>query len=432
MSGSDWPELQQVSHYVTSYALTHPPLPADDPAVYLRYLGESIMSSLRLPDKGTWIGRVWRSNNLSNSQPGPAVISVTDGKVYDITDVCPTVAGLLAHEDRLSLVRSAKHRRPIYSLETLSRQSLAKPVGGDHLLSPIDLQCIKAAGVTFATSLIERMIEEQAGGDSKKAAALRVHIEAEVGEPFEAIQPGSEEAEALAQELRDKGIWSQYLEVGIGKYAEVFTKAPVLSSVGFGQEVAIHPDSNWNNPEPELVLVVNRTGEIVGATLGNDVNLRDIEGRSALLLGRAKDNNASCAIGPLIRLFDDSFGYEDLSQIVVSLEVTGPDGFSLSADNSVSQISRSFRDLVGHTFGANHQYPDGFVLMTGTAFVPTVDRDQPGEGFTHKVGDVVTVSAPELGALVNSVQHSNRAPPWSFGIGALMENLAQRQLQKGY
>ena len=297
-----------------------------------------------------------------------------------------------------------------------------------HLLSPLDLQCIKAAGVTFAASLIERMIEERAGGDSSKVTQIREAIQSEFGDSIQAIRPGSPEAAALARQLRARGIWSQYLEVGIGPYAEVFTKAPVLSSVGFGQDIGIHPHSEWNNPEPELVLVVDRAGEIVGATLGNDVNLRDIEGRSALLLGRAKDNNASCAIGPFIRVFDESFGYDDLFDIVVAVEVMGQDGYSMRAESEVGQISREFRDLVSQTAGPHHQYPDGFVLMTGTVFVPVQDREEDGKGFTHKIGDEVLISAPELGVLANTVQYSDRAPPWSFGVLELMRNLSERSL----
>ncbi len=78
------------------------------------------------------------------------------------------------------------------------------------------------------------------------------------------------------------------------------------------------------------------------------------------------------------------------------------------------------------THGAHHQYPDGFALFTGTLFAPTEDRKNPGEGFTHEYGDVVHISSPRLGALVNRVVPSEEAPPWTFGVGALMRSLAGR------
>ena len=366
--------------------------------------------------------------NDPNQIAGPSIVSVIDGEVFDISARCSTVAELMGREDRLSILRSVALDEHVVSLEVLKQSSLARYQRPVHLLSPVDLQCIKAAGVTFAASLIERLIEERAGGDSSKVTLIRESIQSEIGDSIQTIRPGSPEAAVLAQQLRAKGIWSQYLEVGIGPYAEIFTKVPILSSVGFGQEIGIHPDSQWNNPEPELVLVVDNAGEIVGATLGNDVNLRDIEGRSALLLGRAKDNNASCAIGPFIRLFDETFGYDDLLDIVVTVEVTGRDGYSMRATSEVRQISREFKDLVSHTAGSHHQYPDGFALMTGTVFVPIQDRDMEGKGFTHKIGDQVTISSPELGILVNTVQYSDHVSPWSFGVLELMRNLSQRRL----
>ena len=386
------------------------------------------MKDAILPGEGTWVGRVWHTPNDPDLPAGPSVVSIVDGEVFDISARCSTVAELMGREDRLSILKSVSVAEHIVSLEALTRASLARDQRRTHLLSPLDLQCIKAAGVTFAASLIERMIEERAGGDSSEVTLIRKAIQAEIGDSIQAIRPGSPEAAALGRQLRAKGIWSQYLEVGIGPYAEVFSKAPILSSVGFGQEIGILPRSEWNNPEPELVLVVDRAGEIVGATLGNDVNLRDIEGRSALLLGRAKDNNASCAIGPFIRLFDETFGYDDLLDIVITVEVIGPDGYSMRAESEVRQISRDFKELVSQTSGPHHQYPDGFVLMTGTVYVPIQDRDEDGKGFTHKIGDEVIISAPELGILVNTVQYSDRAPPWSFGVLELMRNLSQRRL----
>jgi fumarylacetoacetate (FAA) hydrolase family protein len=289
------------------------------------------------------------------------------------------------------------------------------------------LQAVKAAGVTFVASLLERVIEEQARGDAAKAEGLRRSILSVIGESLHDVRPGSSESQRLKELLIAQGVWSQYLEVGIGPDAELFTKAQPMSSVGTGADVGIHPRSEWNNPEPEIVLAISGDGKTVGAALGNDVNLRDFEGRSALLLGKAKDNNASCAIGPFIRLFDERFTIDDVRKAEVALQVSGPDGFSFDAHSSMSQISRDPLDLVAQTIGANHQYPDGLVLFLGTMFAPTIDRSAAGKGFTHLVGDVVTVSTPTLGALVNRVNHSDRTAPWTFGALALMKHLAARQ-----
>ena len=299
------------------------------------------------------------------------------------------------------------------------------------LLAPCDLQVIKAAGVTFASSLIERVIEEQARGNPARAEAVRKQVVGLIGENLRTVKPGSPQAMQIKQVLIEQGLWSQYLEVGIGPDAEVFTKAPVMSSVGTGADIGIHPDSAWNNPEPEIVLAVNSRGETVGTTLGNDVNLRDFEGRSALLLPKAKDNNASCAIGPYIRLFDATFSIDDVRQSTVNLLVEGEDGFTLHGASSMSQISRDPLDLVTAAMGRYHQYPDGMVLFLGTMFAPTEDREQPGSGFTHKVGDIVHISSSKLGTLVNRVDHSDRITPWTYGLRALLAKLAAGQKPSG-
>jgi fumarylacetoacetate (FAA) hydrolase family protein len=296
------------------------------------------------------------------------------------------------------------------------------------LLAPCDLQAIKASGVTFVASLLERVIEEQARGDASKAESVRQAIVAVIGNNLRNIRPGSPQAQAIKDALIAQGVWSQYLEVGIGPDAEIFTKGQPMSAVGTGADIGIHPKSQWNNPEPEIVLAVNSSGRIAGATLGNDLNLRDFEGRSALLLGKAKDNNASGSIGPFIRLFDDHFTIDHVRKCDVALHVKGPDGFEFTAESSMSQISRDPVDLVEHAMGRHHQYPDGMMLFLGTMFAPTIDRFSPGQGFTHAVGDIVTVSTPALGALVNRVNHTDRIAPWSFGAVALMNNLAQRGL----
>jgi fumarylacetoacetate (FAA) hydrolase family protein len=348
--------------------------------------------------------------------------------VYDLSAQVLTMSSLLEAEQPAALVKSAAGTR-VGSLEELLTNSdeSARDSSKPFFLSPCDLQVVKAAGVTFAASMIERVIEEKAGGDASRAQAIRGQVLGHIGADLSAIKPGSTQAVQLKAALQAQGIWSQYLEVGIGPDAEVFTKAPVLSSVGTGSFVGIRADSHWNNPEPEVVLAVNSRGVIQGAALGNDVNLRDIEGRSALLLGKAKDNNASCAIGPFIRLFDDSFNLDHLRNEVLQLRVTGEDGFVMDGVNSMDQISRDPLELVEQVLGA-HQYPDGFMLFLGTLFAPTQDRDQAGSGFTHHIGDMVRIRSPHLGALSNQVRHCEDAAPWQFGLRALINNLAARGL----
>jgi fumarylacetoacetate (FAA) hydrolase family protein len=373
---------------------------------------------------GALVGRAW----LAGPVAGPAVVAIRADGVYDISAHAPTVASLLERDDALRIVRTAAGER-LGSLEQLLAATRAGASADTiHFLAPCDLQVVKAAGVTFATSLLERVIEERAGGDLRKAEAIRGEVEKAIGTDLRAIQPGSPGAQELKSLLIKQGMWSQYLEVGIGPDAEVFTKVPVLSSVGTGVEIGIHPDSAWNNPEPELVLAVTSRGVIVGATLGNDVNLRDFEGRSALLLSKAKDNTASCAIGPFIRLLDASFTLDDLRREDIELVVEGSDGFVLHGASTMREISRDPLDLVEQTLGANHQYPDGFMLFLGTLFAPVQDRDAPGRGFTHHVGDLVTIRSGKLGTLRNRVNTSDRISPWTFGVRSLVRSLAARGL----
>jgi fumarylacetoacetate (FAA) hydrolase family protein len=355
---------------------------------------------------GVFLGR-------AQSPEGPCVIAIRGGRLFDLTQQVASVAGAI-------------DRRQFDGGRDLGPVEDGLPEGW-RLLSPVDLQCIKACGVTFAVSAIERVIEERARGDAGKAAEIRQSLEDKVGAGIRAVVPGSAEAAELKQALIDEGMWSQYLEVAIGPDAEVFSKSPVLSTVGAGAEIGVRSDSDWNNPEPEIVLAVDPRGEVVGATLGNDVNLRDFEGRSALLLSKAKDNTASCAIGPFIRLFDDGFTIDDVRQANVDLVIEGPEGYRLEGTNVMGQISRDPLDLVAQTL-SEHHYPDGFVLFCGTLFAPTQDRDTPGGGFTHKVGDRVTIASRRLGKLVNTVTTSRDAPAWKVGFAAFARNLAERGL----
>jgi fumarylacetoacetate (FAA) hydrolase family protein len=360
---------------------------------------------------GRWLGRIDRGE-------GPCPVLVVDGVAHDMTRVAPTVADLVAIGTFDPAAGEA-----IGALDAIG----LSVDGETRLLSPIDLQCVKAAGVTFAVSAMERVIEERARGDAGAAADVRARLEGRIGGSMRAVVPGSPEAAALKEALIDEGLWSQYLEVAIGPDAEIFTKAPVLATVSWGAEVGIRSDSTWNNPEPEVVLLVDAKGRAVGATLGNDVNLRDFEGRSALLLGKAKDNNAACSLGAFVRLFDDRFTMDDVRQAEITLRIEGTDGYTLDGASSMNQISRDPEELVRQAL-SEHQYPDGFVLFLGTLFAPTQDRDVPGQGFTHKVGDTVAIATPTLGRLINTVTTSKAAPAWTFGLTALIRNLAGRGL----
>jgi len=385
-----------------------------------------------LPKEGgeaTLIGRAW----LPGPLPGPSPVLVTSEKVFDLSAEAATCAELLNGSDVVARVRAAASsgRAPVIGRLSDVLQNSAeerRDPNRPFFLAPVDLQAVRACGVTFIASMLERVIEEQAKGDPAGADAIRKTLGEEIGGELRSIKPGSEAAMKLKDSLIKRGMWSQYLEVGIGPDAEVFNKAQPMSAVGTGAEIGVLSTSSWNNPEPELVLVIDGSGKVIGATLGNDVNLRDYEGRSALLLGRAKDNNASCALGPFIRLLDGGFTVDDLRRTQINIAVQGPDGFRMEGSYSVSQISRDPLDLAGQALNRNHQYPDGVVLFLGTAFAPVKDRDEPGHGFTHKLGDVVTVQSPTLGALSNRINYCDRIAPWTFGLTDLMRNLSARGL----
>lgn len=382
------------------------------------------MSQASLPAQGLFVGRVWNP-----ATGGPCVVRRKGHALIDITEAFPTMRDLCEAENPAAAVNAVTG--PIIgSVDTIMANT--PPETRDEsrpwLLAPVDLQALKAAGVTFATSMLERVIEERARGNPEAAAEIRATIGTLIGDDLSKLRAGSPEAMELKKVLMEKGAWSQYLEVGIGPDAEIFTKSQIMAAVGHGMEAGLNPVSTWNNPEPEVVVVVSSTGRIVGATLGNDVNLRDVEGRSALLLGKAKDNNASCAVGPMIRLFDEVFTLDDVRRMQLSLKVEGEDGYVLNGASNMSKISRDPADLVSQLIGPYHQYPDGAILFLGTLFAPVEDRDAPGKGFTHKLGDVVSVSAPELGTLANRMTSCDKAAPWTFGASHLMRNLAKRGL----
>ena len=375
-------------------------------------------------DRAVLLGRAMRPGE----EGGPCVVTVREGQVLDLTPSFATTAELLNSPDPVAAIRQgAAHAASLGSAAELMEASLARKETEARFLAPCDLQAIKAAGVTFVESLIERLIEEIAKGDPGRATEVRKSVQAIIGADLTTLRPGSPEAAEVKRELQLKGAWSQYLEVGIGPDAEIFTKCQPMSAVGYGSEIGVHPSSKWSNPEPELVMVVNARGEAVGATLGNDVNLRDIEGRSALLLGRAKDNNGSCALGPLIRLFDEHFALDDVRKAEIAIEVRGEDDFVLQSISLMQRISRDPIDLVGQLMNG-HQYPDGALLFTGTMFAPIADRDEPGLGFTHHLGDRVKIASPLLGTLINEVGYSDHIPSWTMGVQALMQNLARRGL----
>ncbi|MEI5676882.1 MULTISPECIES: fumarylacetoacetate hydrolase family protein [unclassified Mesorhizobium] len=382
-------------------------------------------NSMRLPGKGVFLGRA--------SVPGiahPLMVTVRDGSVVDITSkTAPTSRDICEMDNPSAYIRSAEGRA-IGSLSEIAQNSFeaTRDPGKPFLLSPVDLQAVKASGVTFVVSLLERVIEEQARGAPEKADAVRADIASLIGDDLSKLKPGSPEAMACKQKLIERGVWSQYLEVGIGPDAEIFSKCQPMASVGFGADVGLHPISTWNNPEPEIAVIASSKGRIGGATLGNDVNLRDVEGRSALLLGKAKDNNASAALGPFIRLFDEDFTLDAVKRAKVNLTVEGEDGFSLEGSSSMAEISRSPEELVAAAMGPHHQYPDGMALYLGTMFVPSKDRGEKGKGFTHRAGDIVAISTEEIGTLTNRVRLSTECAPWTYGASHLMRDLAKASL----
>ncbi|MEM0964760.1 MAG: fumarylacetoacetate hydrolase family protein [Verrucomicrobiota bacterium] len=411
-------------------------LTSSDNPTFTSYRPENVLPANG--SQGTWVGRVWvPASKADNGLAGPRVVCVSNGTVSDLSRIYPTMTELVNSENPVDSIRSAGTLPELLPLDELLENSLfanrASRLQEEEsivLLAPNDLLATKACGVTFVKSLLERVVEEKAGGDAGRAQEIRAIIMDSLGSDLSTVKPGSPETDVLKKRFQEAGIWSQYLEVGIGKDAEVFTKHQPMASVSYGAEIGVLPDSNWNNPEPEVVLAISKYGKIVGATLGNDVNLRDYEGRSALLLGEAKDQNGSCSIGPFFRLFDEGFSLEIVKNSEIELTITGADGFRDSGRNRMAEISRPPEDLAAQAIGDHHQYPDGLVLFLGTMFAPTADRGQEGQGFTHKIGDRVEIASPELGRLVNWVNHTDRIQRWDYGISDLIEYISKSSLQE--
>jgi len=393
-----------------------------------------------LPDEcreGTWLGRAWLPASFAPSNiAGPHVITVRDGQVIELSDCFDSIADITRHPTPTAAVQNATGVS-ICSLNTLLENSLFYKLPADirksqqpSLLAPNDIQAIKACGVTFVASLIERVIEEKALGNPSKAEEIRAVVHAAIGDNLKDIEPGSPQTEILKAKLIAQGIWSAYLEVGIGPDVEVFTKSQPMSAIPCGSQLGVLETSQWNNPEPEVAFLVSPQGSFLGAALANDVNLRDYEGRSSLLLGKAKDQNGSCPIGPMFRLFDDSYSLDDAANTEVNLSIVGEDGFCSTGENRMSEISRSVDSIIKQVCNGSHQYPDGIAIMLGTMFAPTEDRGEEGMGFTHKVGDRVEISSPKLGKLVNWVNYCHEIPEWSYGIADFVEFTVAKKTQK--
>ncbi len=377
-----------------------------------------------IDENANLVGRVWVPGNPS----GPCVVLIKNKEAIDITKIFPTTTNLFEYDNPIEKINGKNNLISLGNIDDIIQNTPIEERDAKKpwLLSPCDLQAIKAAGVTFVSSMLERVIEEKARGDWSAAQEIRNKISSLIGNNLSEIKPGSRDALKVKDLLIKQNLWSQYLEVGIGSDAEIFTKSQPMSSVGNGFEIGILEDSNWNNPEPEVVLAVNSKNKIIGATLGNDVNLRDYEGRSALLLGKAKDNNASCALGPFIRLFENNFNLENIKNFEIAVKINGLDGFKHEEIYSMKEISRDPEDLVNQCSSKNHNYPDGLMLFLGTMFTPFMDREQPGKGFTHKIGDIVTVHTKEIGSLNNRINYSHLCEPWNFGTSALLKNLVSR------
>jgi len=370
---------------------------------------------------GTLVGRAL----FPGVFPGPCVVAIREDGVHNISGTVPTMAQLLNAPNPLATLqralRNCVYLGPLESLLENSTPSTHDPLK-PYLLTPIDLQAVKAVGLTFVNGLLQRFADDNGG------AATVAKMEKAAGVALGKILPGSEEAARLRTALMEDGLWNDTLEVGFGPDVELFTKAQPLSAVGTGAEIAVLPTSKQTFAEPEVVLMLNADGKICGATLGCDMTARDVEARSLLLLGRAKDQNATCAVGPFIRLFDQTFSLPNVQGMNLTYAFEGADDAVFTDTGSMDQIGRGLITLARQVVNEHHGYPDGVALFTGCMFKAPSSRGASDTPFTHQVGDVVIIKASPLGTLINRVNTTDKVRPWSFGMSDLMANLANRQL----
>jgi len=262
-----------------------------------------------------------------------------DGSITDLTG-----AGLSNLAELLEC-ESPESRLSSFNLSTLPRHSATSV----RLLPPVDRQEIWAAGVTYQRSKKARMEES----DFSATAYDRV---------YDAPRP------------------------------EIFFKSLPEKVAGPGDPVGIRKDASWNVPEPELALVINSVGRIVGFTIGNDMSSRDIEGENLLYLPQAKVYDRSCAIGPVILVGTTE---SEIRECVISMTIHRDEACVFQGETSLNHIKRPFEELAGYLC-RSQSFPTGAILLTGTGVVP-------GDHFTLHAGDLIRIDVTGIGRLENHV-----------------------------
>lgn len=244
---------------------------------------------------------------------------------------------LIAHEDLQG-----------YLGEIASTYTAVAAPAADSILAPIGTQEVWAAGVTYFRSRTARM-----------------------------------------EESKDAGGGSFYDRVYAAERPEIFFKATPQRVAQPGQAMHLRSDSKWMVPEPELTLVINPKGEVIGYTIGNDLSCRDIEGENPLYLPQAKCFKLCAAIGPCLLITRDLLPPDTKIQITITRSGTSV----FSGETPISQLKRTPAELAGFLYRDN-TFPTGALLMTGTGIVP-------GDEFTLQSGDVVAISIDGIGTLIN-------------------------------